>query len=131
MEGEIISTHIKVTENTTVAKMSIIDQIKLLLRRFGNDDAAELNAAEKLSAVELRVKASLIRLFENAVEGFKDGKHSSVTLSVSSRYLPYLDEITDPVYGMGRYYDFVIHKKDLPPSVDYKFIVEIKRKVGN
>ena len=46
MEGEVISTHIKVTENTTVAKMSVIDQIKLLLRKFGNDDAAELNAAE-------------------------------------------------------------------------------------
>lgn len=129
MEGEVVSTHIKVTENTTVAKMGIIDQVKLLLRKFSNDDAAELNAVEKLSASELRIKASLMRLFDTAVEGFETGQHTSVTLSVSSRYLPYLDEVIDDTYGMGRFYDFTVHKKDLPPTVEYKFIVEIRKKV--
>ena len=130
MEGEIVSTHIKVTENTTVAKMGVLDQIKLLLRKLSNDDAAELNAVQKLSASELKIKASLMRLFETAVEGFDSGEHTSVTLSVASRYIPYLDEVIDPTYGMGRFYDFTVHKKDLPATVDYKFIVEIRKKVS-
>lgn len=130
MEGEVVSTHIKVTENTTVAKMGVMDQIKLLLRKFNNDDVAELNAAEKLSASQLKLKASLMRLFETAVEGFDSGQHHSVTLSVSSRYLPFLDEVIDERYGMGRFYDFTVHKKDLPATVEYKFIVEIRKRVS-
>ena len=130
MEGEVVSTHIKATENTTLAKLNVFDQLKLLISRFSNDDVAELDAAEKLSAVALKMKASLERLFLTACEGIKSGEHESVTLQVSSKYLPYIDDVIDPIHGMGRYYDFHITKKDLPLNVDYMFIVKIKKKVN-
>lgn len=129
MEGEIVSSHIKATESTTLAKLSFIDQIKLLLHKFNNDDAAELDAAEKLSSVQLRMQASLMKLLKTAAEGLESGEHKTVTLSVSSKYIPYLDEVIHPVRGLGRYYDFDIIKQDLPINVDYMFIIKIKRKV--
>lgn len=130
MNGELVSTHIKATENTTVAKLSVIDQIKLLFHKVSNEDAAELDAAEKLSASQLREKASLMSLFDGATKKITDGEAQSVTLQVSSRYIPYLDEVTDAKYGMGRFFDFEIKKKDLPINVDYKFLVIISRKVS-
>lgn len=129
MEGEVVNIAIKATENTTLAKLSMWDQFKLLLRKFSNDDVAELDAAEKLSGVQLRMQASLQRLFTTAAEGLKEGKHKSVTLQVSSKYKPYLDDVIDKKRGMGRYYDFEIKDKDLPINVDYMFIVKIKKKV--
>lgn len=131
MEGEIISTHIKATENTTLAKLSVFDQIKLLITKFSNDDVAELDAAEKLSAVQLRMQASLMKLFKKAAEGLESGEHTEVTLSVSSKYIPYMDEVINPIHGLGRYYDFEVFKQDLPLNVDYMIIVKIKRKVTN
>lgn len=129
MEGEVVSTHIKATESTTLAKLSFFDQFKLLIHRFNNNDAAELDAAEKLSRVTLRMRASLQNLFTKAAEGLDEGVHQSVTLEVSSKFLPYLDDVIDEHRGMGRYYKFDVTKRDLPISVDYKFIVRISRKV--
>lgn len=129
MGGEIINTRIKATESTTLAKLSFLDQFKLLISKFSNDDAAELDAAEKLSRVTLKMRASLQNLFTRAVEGLDEGKHEKVTLKVSSKYIPYLDEVIDEKRGMGQFYKFDVHKRDLPPNVEYMFIVNIERKV--
>ena len=129
MEGEIINVRIKPTENTTLAKLSVIDQLKLLFSKLSNDAAAELNANEKLSRETLKMTASLERLFSTAIENMKKGKHRSVTLQVSSKYLPYLDTVIDETRGMGRFYKFEVYKKDLPLNVDYMFIVKISIKV--
>lgn len=129
MEGEIISTHIKATENTTLAKLSFFDQFKLLINKFNNDDVAELDAAEKLSGLQLRMQASLMKLLKTAAQGLESGEHQSVTLSVSSKYIPYIDEVIHKTRGLGRYYDFEVIKQDLPINVDYMFIIKIKRRV--
>lgn len=128
MEGEVVNVAIKATEHTTLAKLSLIDQFKLLLKKFSNEDVAELDAAEKLSGVTLRMQASLQRLFTTAAEGLKDGQHESVTLQVSSKYIPYMDEVIHPEHGLGRYYDFETFIKDLPINVDYMFVVKIRKK---
>ena len=129
MEGEVISTRIKATESTTLAKLSFLDQFKLLLHKLSNDDAAELDAAEKLSRVTLKMRASLQNLFTKATEGLDEGAHESVTLKVSSKYLPYLDDVIDEKRGMGRFYNFEIIKRDIPANIDYMFVVVISRKV--
>ena len=129
MEGEVVSSRIKATENTTVAKLGFIDQIKLLLHKFGNEDVAELNAAEKLSSTALKMRASLQKLFTEATKGLESGEHTSVTLQVSSKYLPYIDDVIHKTKGLGRYYNFKVYKKDLPLNVDYMFVVKVIRKV--
>ena len=128
MQGELISTHIKATENTTLAKLRPLDQIKMLISQFSNNDVAELNASEKLSASTLRMRASLQKLMNDATKHLEDGDHDSVTMQVSSKYLPYLDDVIDPVRGLGRYYDFEVKKGTLPPTVTYMFLIRIKRK---
>lgn len=128
--SEIVSRRIKVTEDTTLAKLGVFDQIKLLISKFNNNDVAELDAAEKLSGAAARMKASLIKLINTATEDLHDGTRQSVTMQVSSKYLPYLDDVIDPVRGEGRYYSFEVHKKDLPVTVEYKFLLIVKRKVS-
>lgn len=129
MNGEVVSSHIKATENTTLAKLTVFDQLKLLIRKFNNDDVAELNAAEKLSGIGLKMKASLTNLFKTAIEEMNKNNHNSVTLSVSSKYIPYIDDVIDKDHGLGRYYDFELQNTDLPINIDYMFIVTIRKKV--
>ena len=80
--SEIVNTHIKATESTTIAKLSVLDQIKLLISKFNNNDVAELDAAEKLSSISLRMKASLQKLLKEAASVIDSGQHESVTLQV-------------------------------------------------
>ena len=129
MEGEFISRRVKVTENTTIAKLGLLDQIKLVFSRFSNNDENELKAATAAARKSLSMQASLEHLFKEATKKMETDGHKSVTLSVSSKYIPYLDVVVDEKYGMGRYYKFYIYKRDLPINVDYKFTVKIERKI--
>ena len=129
MNGDIVSRRIKATESTTLAKLSMMDQLKMLIHKFNNNDVAELDAAEKVSRSSLRMRAALQRLFLTAVEGLDEGAHESVTLQVSSKFIPYLDAVIDKERGMGRYYDFKVIKRDLPINVEFMFMVTITRKV--
>lgn len=129
MDNEVICTRIKATENTTLAKLTVLDQIKMLISSFSNNDAAELDAREKLSVGELRKKASLNLLLTQAADAMKERGSNSVTLAVSSSYLPYIDEVIDPIYGLGRYYKFEIYKKKLPFNVNYNMVVRMSRRV--
>lgn len=129
MEGELISRRVKVTEDTTIAKLSVLDQFKLLISRFNNDDVAELKAQESLSTNALTMQASLEKLIRTAASKLDGVNHSSVTLSVSSKYIPYMDEVIDEKHGLGRFYKITVFKKDLPVNVDYKFVIRVERKV--
>lgn len=129
MDGEIISSRIKATENTTLAKLTIFDQIKMLLGRFNNDEVAELKAQEKLSIHALTMQASLEKLIRKSAENIDGVKHNSVTISVSSKYIPYMDDVIDEKKGLGRFYKFTVHKQNLPINVDYMFTMRVERKV--
>lgn len=130
LDGEVVSVRVKPTESTTLAKLGIVDQFKLLVSKFNNNDADELKAQESLSVNALKMQASLEKLIRTAAEKIDGVNHNSVTLSVSSKYIPYMDDVIDAKHGLGRFYEFEVHKKDLPITVDYKFIVIIKRRVS-
>lgn len=128
VEKEFITKAIKPDENTTLAKLSLTDMIRLLFSKISNNDVAELDANEKLSASYLKNVASLSKFIDKATERVINGTEKSVTVQLSSEYLPFIDEVIDPVNGKGRYFNFEVYKKDLPQSVKHKFIVKISKK---
>lgn len=129
IDGEYVGSRIKPTENTALVKLSVIDQFKLILSKIANNDVAELDANEKLSVNALRMKASLTNLFQTAISKIETGEKNSCMLEVSSEYIPFLDDVIDPEYGLGRFYNFTVYKKDLPITVKFKFLIKIERKV--
>lgn len=128
VEKEFINKAIKPDENTTLAKLSLTDMIRLLFSKISNNDVAELDANEKLSASYLKNVASLSKFIDRATERIINGAEKSVTVQLSSEYLPFIDEVIDPINGKGRYFNFEVYKKDLPQSVKHKFIVKISKK---
>lgn len=126
---ELISKRTKPTENTTLQQLTVFDQIKVLISHFNNTDARDLDAMEKLSAAELRKKAALNKLFLDAADSMKMKGCQSVTISVPSSFLPYFEEVTNSITGLGRYYNFELIKNDLPIVLDYDVIVIMSRRV--
>lgn len=127
---ELISKRTKPTENTTLQQLTVFDQIKVLIAHFNNTDARDLDAMEKLSVAELKKKAALNKLFNDAADSMKERGSMSVTLSIPSSFLPYFDDVTDKLTGLGRYYNFELIKNDLPISIDYDAVVIMSRRVS-
>lgn len=130
LNGELVETHIKPTENTTLAKLTVFDQIKMLIAHFAKNDAGELDAREKVSAAELTKKAALSKFIETAGQEMQRNGNKSATLSINSEFLPYLDDVIDPIKGYGRYYVFKVYKQQLPYNLSYGLIVQMYKKVS-
>lgn len=125
---EYVTRAIKPTESTTLAKLSVADMIRLLFSKISDNDQKELAANEQLSASYLKHVASLSGFIDKATERLKNGRDDSVTVKLSSEYLPYIDDVINTETGKGRYYNFDVRRKNLPEGVKHTFIVRISKK---
>ena len=130
MEKKEVCRSVKLTDSINVAELGFFDHLRLLFSKLSNSDEAELDAKRQVTAEAMRRKAALESLFNGALKKMSDLGESSVTLGVSSEFLPCLDEVIDKEHGMGRFYDFEVHKQDLPMTVRHKFTVIIRTKVS-
>lgn len=122
-------TRIKVTDKTQTQKLPVMDQFKLLLGKVSNDETIKLEASEKISRANLEMQSALSNLVNNSVQMMKDRREKSVTLSVSSRFKPYFDDVLSTETGKGRFYDFCIEDKGISIiGVDYFIKMKISEK---
>lgn len=128
LHGEEVYKSIELTDDVQTARLSILDQIRLMLANFSNDDVAELDKVEKVSKDKLKKIAALTQFIDKAVARMHEMGEESVTIKLSSEFLPYVDEVLSDKDGYGRYYDFKVVKKDIPINVKHTFIVRIFKK---
>lgn len=118
----------KIDDNVNLARLSAGDTIRLVMSKFTKNEMEELENAEKLSAEKLRRMGSLNSLIDTAVNEMNRRKESSVTLNLSSIYLPYVDECMSEETGWGRFYDIEIHKTNIPQNVKHYFLCVVRKK---
>ncbi len=53
-DKKLVTQTLKPDENTTLAKLSMIDMVRLLISKVSSNDAAELDANERLTTEQLR-----------------------------------------------------------------------------
>ena len=102
---EVVNRSIKLTDDVMPQTLGIMDQLKLLAKQFSNEDLAELDSAEKISAHRLQMQATLASLIEKAVARMQQLGEDSVWLEIPSEYEPYIEAVTNPKTGRGRFYD--------------------------
>lgn len=123
-----VSRSIVVDDNVNLTMLSFPDMVRLVISTFNHDEAAELETAEKLSKERLRKVGSLDDFFRRATNKMESLHESSVTLNLSSTYLPYIDEVINDKTGWGRFYDIRYYKTNIPINVKHKFICEVRKK---
>jgi len=128
LNGQEVYRSIELTDNVQTSSLGVLDQIRLIVAKMSNDDAAELDKYEKLTSAKLRKMASLSSFIEKAVEKMREKELNSVTVKLSSVYKPYFEEIFNDKKGFGRYYTFDVLESNLPMSVNHYVIVKISKK---
>lgn len=118
----------RLDDNVNLARLGAIDTIRLVMSKMTKNEMEELENAEKLSAEKLRRLGSLNSLIETAVDEMNKRKEKSVTLNLSSVYLPYVDECMDKTTGWGRFYDIDIQKRGIPANVKHYFLCVIRKR---
>lgn len=118
----------KIDDNINLARLTASDTFRLVMAKLTKNEMEELENAEKLSAEKLRRVGSLNSLIETAVDEMNRRKEKSVTLNLSSVYLPYVDECVSEKTGWGRFYDINVQKRNIPQNVKHYFLCTIRKK---
>lgn len=126
--GKEVYRSVKLTDNINPVSLSVVDQIRLMFAKLSNDDVAELDINEKITVNKMQKVAALDTFLDKAIKRMQAVGKDSVTISLSSEFLPYIDEVIDPIYGKGRFYEFEVIKRNIPINVKYTFIVKIRKK---
>lgn len=127
MRGKKLFSFIEVDDNTPIQKLSVLDQLRLLVRNLTNTDREQLKTDSAETAYELQLKANLLEFLHKATEKVRNGEHRSVTVAVSSRFLPVLDEVLASP-SISNFYTVSVFKPDIEFDIDYDIRVTLEVK---
>lgn len=90
--GKKLCTFVDVDDSTPVQKLSVLDQLRVLLHQLTYDDATELKNQDAVEQEKLVLKADLLDFLHKASEPIRLGNTTSVTVRIASKFLPVLDD---------------------------------------
>lgn len=71
-DKDIIARHVKFTETTSMVRLSILDQLKLIISKFTNNEAKELDAMKKITSIDYQNIAELTSFFKESIRRMKE-----------------------------------------------------------
>ena len=114
-------TYTQIDDRTPIQKLSLSEQLRVLLRRMTKSDKNELATEDAVTREYLTLRANLYDFIERATKSIREGKHTSVTMSISNRFESVLDEVLTSAQ-ITNYYDVSVVK----PDVDYDILFYYK-----
>lgn len=113
-------TFIEVDDKTPVQKLSIADQLRVILKKITEDPANELANEDAVTRERLTLKANLTEFLRKSVEPIKRGKRQEVIIEVSNMFDPVLKEVLQSK-AIKDYYNVEIAR----PRVEYDIPLNI------
>lgn len=119
-------TFVEVDDNTPIQKLSVKDQLHVLIKRLTHDDADELRAEDAITISELTLKANLLDFIYKSTNPIRRGEKHKVTLMISNDFDSVLDEVlTAPT--VTNFYTVEVQRPDIDYDVHY--LIQVKLEV--
>ena len=88
MKKEVISRRVKVTDDTTVSRLSLVDQIKLLIAQLSHPETERLRSQAQVIRREAIGRSSTHKALREACDSLAKSDDKYMTISIKSSYLP-------------------------------------------
>ena len=128
MYKETLSSRVKVSEDTTVSRLSLVDQIKLLIAQISHPETERLRGQAQVLRQEALNRSSTRKALTEVCETLSKSPDKWMIIKLKSSYLPYLDEFTNSTTGYGSAFDFIITDRPENPTLDYDIYIKIVKK---
>lgn len=118
---------LEVTDEVPIQKLSALEQFRLLVRRMTNSDAEQLRAADAETVYQLQLQADLMEFLHKATEKVRAGGEKSVTMQISSKFNPVLQDVLEGS-TIKPFYTYKIESPEIDLDVDYfiRLTLEVK-----
>lgn len=118
VKGKKLFSFLEVTDETPIQKLSMMDQFRLLVRKLSSSDAEQLKAEDAETVYQLQLKADLQEFLHKATAKVRDGDEKSVTMSISSKFLPVLNEVLEGS-TIKPFYTYKMVQPEVDLDIDY------------
>ena len=125
--GKKLFSFIDVDENTPIQKLSVMDQIRVLLKKIMADDAAELAADNAVTISMLKLKADLMAILDDALAPIRKGQNFAVSIQIPNEFDPVLDEVLNSP-RIKNYYTATIDRPDIDYDIPYNLRLNLEVK---
>lgn len=127
MRGKKLFSFVEVDDSTPIQKLTFTEQLRVLVRRLTSEDKEQLKAEDAEVIYQLQLKADLLEFIHKATEKVRQGLHHSVTISISSRFLPVLDDVLESA-SIATYYTTKVARPDIEYDIEYFIHVTLEVK---
>ena len=125
--GKKLFSFLEVTDDTPIQKLSIAEQFRLLVRKLSNSDAEQLKADSAETVYMLQLQADLREFLYKATAKVRNGDEKSVTMEISSKFLPVLNTVMNSP-AINPFYTWSISKPEIDLDIDYFFTLTLEAK---
>lgn len=117
-------TYTKIDDRTPIQKLSLSEQLRVMLRQLTHNEKNELATEDAVTHERLVMRANLLDFISRATKPIREGKHSSVVISLSNQFDPVLEEVLNSP-AVKNFYNVTIER----PNVDYDIVYFIKMRL--
>lgn len=110
-------SYTQIDDRTPIQKLSLSEQLRVLLRQITHNEKNELETEDAVTHEYLTMRANLLEFIYKATKSIREGKHTSVLLSVSNQFDPVLDEVLNSSQ-VKNFYNVTVER----PDVDYDIV---------
>lgn len=124
-EKQKLSSYIEIDDNTPMIKLSIHDQMRVILNKMAHDDARELDNEDAFAISEAKRRANLEDFLRKATKPIREGVHTSVSLSISSEFDDILKDVLESPQ-ISRYYTVKMVRPEVDYNVHFNILVRLE-----
>lgn len=127
MKGKVLYSYVDVDDSTPIQRLSVLDQLRVLLRQFTYDDGNELKNEDIVTQEYLTLKANLSEFLRKATFPIRKGKRKEVIVNISTSFNPVFREVvTSP--EIANYYHVSIVRPKSNYNLPYDMLVRLRVK---
>lgn len=119
-------TYTEIDDRTPIQKLTFGEQLRVLLRNLTHSKRNELATEDAVTHEYLVMRANLLDFFSKATKTIREGKHKSVTMSISNRFDPVLEEVISSPQ-IKNFYTVTVTRPDV--DYDIQFFVKVRLEV--
>ena len=126
-QGKKLYSFVEVDDRTPVQKLSISDQLRVLLKHLTHDPANELRTEDSVTTERMILKANLSDFLRKATEPIRAGKKREVIVNISNKFDPVFNEVISS-HEISDFFEVSVVRPKIEYDIPYDFMVKLRVK---
>ena len=126
-QGKKLYSFVEVDDRTPIQKLSISDQLRVLLKHLTHDPANELRTEDSVTTERMILKANLSDFLRKATEPIRAGKKREVIVNISNKFDPVINEVISS-HEISDFFEVSVVRPKIEYDIPYDFMVKLRVK---